>query len=104
MRIFGASDDLCEVDGDLSGEWDNCASGEPFYLEFGDGSLVRVQYDRRNDGTWQVERVRQGSGTFAMEYVADSGSEERGEGYTDYASLDGDLQWVRLREEAPDVP
>ena len=54
IRIYGASDDLIEVEGDISEEFNHYASGdkdEPTYLGFSDGTILRVLFDR--DSIWR---------------------------------------------------
>lgn len=89
--VYGASDDLIEVEGDIRKEWSNPSySDEPRYLAFGDGSVLRVAYTE--GGLWRVERVREGSATFSVERATDPDSDF----YSDHATLEGDLRRVRL--------
>jgi hypothetical protein len=56
IRIYGASDDLVEVEGDISEEFS--FYGESSYLAVSDGTVLRVDYDR--DGIWRFTRVSRG--------------------------------------------
>jgi hypothetical protein len=51
ITITGASDDLIEVDGDISEEF-NPSDGEDSLLGFSNGVLLRVRYDE--DGIWRI--------------------------------------------------
>jgi len=59
LRFYGASDDLCEIDGDIREELDNCANGKPFVFRVGDinnGVIVIVHYaaEKESAGVWRV--------------------------------------------------
>lgn len=57
ITITGASDDLIEVDGDISEEF-NPPDGEDSILGFSNGVLLRVRYD--DDGIWRITPIRGG--------------------------------------------
>jgi hypothetical protein len=63
LTITGASDDLVEIDGDISEEFNWTAAGdddtEQRFLAVSDGTLLRVRYDE--DGIWRLTTVVQGS-------------------------------------------
>jgi len=65
VKITGASDDLIEIEGDISEEWnfypDN--AGDSRLLAFSDGTLLRVNYD--DDGIWRFQKVAGGSAQFS---------------------------------------
>lgn len=56
--ITGASDDLIEIDGDLSEEFDanDCEDGT---MALSDGTLLGVEYDE--DGIWRFRVIVKGS-------------------------------------------
>jgi hypothetical protein len=61
--VYGASDDLIEIEGDLREEFNWIAKdGETRLLAFSDGTLLRVWYDQ--DGIWRLSRVASGSARF----------------------------------------
>lgn len=55
LKIYGASDDLIEVEGDAQEEF-NHFSKEPAFLHLGTAAVVKCQY--ANDGIWRLEVVR----------------------------------------------
>ena len=82
VTVSGASDDLVEVDGDLSEEF----GGDEVTLVFGDGTHPLVRY--AEDGCWRVSLVKQGTATYRHVFTAtDSDSDN----YSDRAELEGDL-------------
>jgi hypothetical protein len=88
VRIYGASDDLIEIDGDLSEEF-GAYDSDPVYLGFSDGTLLNIRYD--NDGNWRIVIAARGAGT----EVKVTAAMDRHEGcYSDEAVLIGDLRWV----------
>lgn len=84
VTICGASDDLIEIDGDLTDEF-NPSNDDPSYLAFSDGTVLRVQYD----GFWRVVRLRTGTAGFEKHEGTDMDTD-----YTDKVTLTGDLLWV----------
>lgn len=63
ITIYGASDDLIEIEGDIEEEFNWIADdGESRLLAFSDGTLLRVLYDR--DGIWRLNKVASGTAQF----------------------------------------
>lgn len=86
VTIYGASDDLIEVDGDIS---DECDGG---LLVFSDGTVLNVAYTE--EGVWRITPIAKGSAR--MEKVeAVSGDDGN---YSDRVTLTGDLKWVVFGE------
>ena len=69
LTITGASDDIIEIGGDISEEFnaysrrDNSGAREAFILTVSDGSLFKVLYD--SDGIWRVISVVRGGAGFS---------------------------------------
>jgi hypothetical protein len=90
IEVTGASDDLIEVDGDISEEF-AAYDGPGNYLAFSDGTVLRIVYDQ--DGIWRVSRVISGT----AEYQHESGDLLS---YTsDVAVIEGTIRWVMHGEE-----
>lgn len=59
VYVYGASDDLIEIDGDLSEEFSYTPrtyshhDPKPYYLGFSDGTLLKVTYD----GDWNIQPI-----------------------------------------------
>ena len=87
VTVSGASDDLIEIEGDLSEEFNG--SEEPRWLAFSDGTLLTIQYGV-GGGFWRISVLAQG--TCAVTKV--EGTDE-GDDYSDKVTLHGaDLSWV----------
>jgi len=63
ITVTGASDDLIEIGGDISEEFNwyagNADDDEKRFLAFSDGTILSVRYDE--DGLWRFARVATGS-------------------------------------------
>jgi hypothetical protein len=81
VTIYGSSDDLVEVEGDLSEEF----SGQDVTLVFGDGTKVRAFYHR--DGVWKVS-LESGPAK-QVEYQPATDADD--ENYSDRLTLEGEL-------------
>lgn len=88
VKIYGASDDLIEVEGDITEEF-NPPYGDdnPCYLAFGDGTMLSVQYDK--DGMWRINRLNEGTAAYSKIEATDPDKN-----YSDVVTLEGDLKFV----------
>lgn len=93
VAIYGVSDDLIEIEGDLNEEFNPSNEDEGMWLIFGDGSIIDVRYDEF--GIWRVTRPY--AGTSFMEKDEDPGDDENR--YSDRVTLTGDLLWVVAAEK-----
>lgn len=86
VRVYGASDDCIEVDGDIYEEF--YANREGNYLAFSNGSLLEIQY--ADDGIWRIRSL-------TGEIRVDACPPDDDDHYTDYAYIDADdVRWVML--------
>jgi hypothetical protein len=88
--VYGASDDLIEVEGAISEEFYAPQAGEDTggYLAFSDGTLLSISYT--GDGLWKISTFSAGEGTsFAIESATDID-----DNYSDRVTLKGDFKWV----------
>src|SRR5688500_10060182 len=63
-RVYGASDDLIEFEGDFQGEagyYDNEGDQHGCLVYLSDGTLLTVKYGKPGLGVWSVQLLRQGS-------------------------------------------
>lgn len=59
IRVYGASDDLVEIEGDISEEFGHYADDdEERFLAFSDGTVLRVHFDR--DSIWRFTPLVKG--------------------------------------------
>lgn len=93
VKVYGASDDLIEIDGDIEEEFSwYKGDDEPAYLGFSDGTVLRIIYDET--GLWKIMTINKGRATVERTFEAtDSGSDN----YSDIVVLkDTKLDWVML--------
>jgi len=89
-KIYGASDDLLEFEGDIEDEfYVNC--DKPFYIGLSDGTLLKMEYD--DNGIWRIHLVRKGSNRFEKkegDFQKDT---------NDIFSVHGEISWVLVGSE-----
>lgn len=93
IRIYGASDDLIEIEGDISDELN--PHDDPCLLVCSDGHAFRVTYD----GCWRFTPVARGTAKYTKDEAIDMDADRRPDGssgYSDLVTLDGDVEWVAL--------
>lgn len=97
--IYGVSDDLIEVEGDLNEEFNPDSDDQDTWLVFGDGTILAIRYDEF--GIWRITRPFAGSGSFLKkEAIGDEGKRDDGKpAYSDIAEVTGDLKWVIAAEK-----
>ena len=59
ITIYGASDDMVEVEGEISEEFNPRKFDEPSYITTSDGTFLRITYD----GLWNITVLKAGEGT-----------------------------------------
>jgi hypothetical protein len=89
VTVYGASDDLIEVEGDIREEFnprsDDVEEGNA-YLAFSDGTVLKVKYD----GCWRITPVARGSAEYQKTEATDEDKD-----YSDKVTLEGEeLRWV----------
>lgn len=103
-KIYGASDDLIEIDGDVSEEFNAYSSDEDaeWRLALSDGTLLSVRYD----GCWRFNQLIAGSVSFTrVEADAEDKPGSRPDGgpwYSDVLTFADGITWVAL-SKASDV-
>lgn len=85
LEVFGSSDDLIELSGDLREEF-SCLEPEGALLAFSNGLVLRVVYS--GTGVWRITPVT-GSG-----YRLTQAPENDPDNYSDRALLDDNISWV----------
>jgi hypothetical protein len=101
-RIYGASDDLIEIDGQISDEVDAYSSEiKPIKFKTSLGTKGTILYN----GEWKITIIKEGSDFVKIiESVGDDNdhTEENTNNvpsYSDVLILDGDLEWVKVKGE-----
>jgi hypothetical protein len=87
ITVYGASDDMIEVEGDITEEFDYTGdtpnSGD--LLAFSDGTVLRIRFD--DAGVWRIVKVAGGPVDIAQAPEGDDSN------YTDRATIKG-ADWV----------
>lgn len=85
LRVYGSSDDLIEVDGDVREEFVLFDEDAGDILAFSNGVVLRVQYDV--DGFWRIRSLAGHKLVRRREPVEDGD-------YSDVALIEGSVSWV----------
>lgn len=88
IEIYGASDDLIEIDGDICEEF-NPISDETSYIACSDGTLLTVEYTRQ--GYWRINRIQEGTAKYSK--VEGKNVDDD---YSDTVTLEGEISWVMM--------
>lgn len=93
-KVYGASDDLIEFEGDVSGECGGHdgedAGGKGTLLIFDDGTILEVKYGKAKLAVWQVVCVKPGALFDRIDPCFDSNADP----YSDVAHFKNGLQWA----------
>ena len=99
-RIYGASDDLIEIDGQISDEVDAYSSSdEPIKFKTSQGTKGSIMYD----GNWNITIIEEGTDFVkVIESVGDDNdhTEENTKdvpSYSDVLILEGELEWIKVK-------
>ena len=95
VEVYGDSDDLVEVAGDISDEFGRYAIGEWSFVTFSDGTVLRVGYGVDDTDNWRVERIRDGAAVF-NHVTAELRQVEDPDACSDVGVLDGPIEWVKF--------
>jgi hypothetical protein len=92
LTIYGGSDDLIVVEGDINEEfpWRKRGYGQPSgdLLAFSDGTVLWINFT--DEGVWRIERL---AGDIERLTIAQA-PEGDAENYSDRATLDANIRWV----------
>jgi len=89
IKIYGASDDLIEIEGDIREEFYLKSDEDGDFLAFSDGTILHIQYT--NEGLWRITPIFKGKAKYKKEYEAVSGDDEE---YSDIVVLEEDIKWI----------
>ncbi len=97
QRIYGASDDLIELDGDVDDEISHYGD-EPYYLLFNDGTQLKIAYGADKTACWRIELVTQGKADLEATRGSEDADEKDGvPGYSDLVTLNWDQPFELLK-------
>ncbi len=92
-RVYGASDDLIEIEGDLSEEIDCYGTDSDktgVLLVFSDSTMVDVQYGKNDSSIWGIKVLRKGS---LFDRIEECDNEDA-DPYSDQLFLNDGVEWV----------
>lgn len=86
LTVYGASDDLIEIEGDISEEFQYLDSGD--LLAFSDGTILDIEYRR---GIWRIVPVYRGRAALLINPAVEGDDDH----YSDRVTLNGvTVDWV----------
>lgn len=88
VTVYGASDDLIELDGGIYEEFGYRDDAEGDLVAFSDGTVLRVRHGA--GGIWRITPVARGSAELSIVQAP----EDDDSNYSDRATLDGDVRWA----------
>lgn len=96
IKVYGASDDLVEVEGDISGEFPYLDTEGGDLIGFSDGTILSVRYD--NTGIWRFTPLVTGRARLVHVFCTDDAVFEDDE-YSDQVFLydeeiDEPIRWA----------
>ena len=96
-KVYGASDDLIEFEGDVSGEYSCYGTDEKHgvLLIFSDGTLLEVKYGKSDMGIWGISVIKEGDLFEVVELCED----ENANIYSDIAKFNNGLKWAYAANE-----
>lgn len=88
IKIYGASDDLVEIENSTYKEDEIGCFGMDVRIRFIDGTIIRVGYPKPGTGVWWIEAEKQGTAKQGLT-VCD---EETDDDYTDVFEIDAEIK------------
>ena len=97
-KVYGASDDLIEFEGEFSGEVGAYGTDDDEHgvlVIVSDGTVLEVKYGKNDDGIWEVKLVRKGSLFIGIDLCDD----EDADPYSDVANFAAGVKWAYAAKE-----
>lgn len=88
VTVYGASDDLIELEGDIREEFTLRDEDEGDLIAFSNGVLLRVAFT--NDGLWKIHQI----GGDRDRVVIEPATGPDDDAYSDRATVAGSVTWV----------
>jgi hypothetical protein len=92
-KVYGSSDDLVEMEGDVEAEVNHITKGEydpGVLLACSDGTMLAVRYGKQERGIWEIKALRRGDLFIGIEECED----EDADVYSDVATFQDGLKWI----------
>ena len=97
-KIYGASDDLIEFEGDISGEVSEYGTDENnqgVLIILSDNTILEVKYGKMEMGIWEIKARKKGE---LFEKIEECNDED-GKIYSDVAHFKDGLRWAYSAKE-----
>ena len=97
-KVYGASDDLIEVEGEITGEvgcYGTDDRDKGVLLMFSDGTVLEVKYGKNDEAIWQVKALKKGSLFIGIEEC----DNEDADPYSDIATFKPGIKWAYAATE-----
>jgi hypothetical protein len=89
-KVYGASDDLIEIEGDMQGEVGCYSQPEQgVLLMFSDGTVLSVKYNGRVSGVWAISLLKEGVRFKGIDQCADHDARP----HSDVAHFHDGVKW-----------
>jgi hypothetical protein len=86
VKVYGYSDDLVIVEGPNPKEIECYRKQTKIFFE--DGTIIKVQYPKRNIGVWEIELIEKGKAPFSLSVCND----ENARIYSDVFTIDARIK------------
>lgn len=90
VKIYGASDDLIEIEGFQNGFDEIDCYDEKVEIDFLDGTIISIVYGKPNLAVWGIKVLREGKANHTLTICED----EEAEIYSDIFEIDSDIERV----------
>lgn len=92
-KVYGASDDLIEFDGDFKGEvgcYGTDDSEQGVLVVLSDGTVLEVKYGKNDEAIWEVKALKKGTLLDRIDQCDDSDADP----YSDVAHFSNGIKWA----------
>lgn len=91
ITIYGASDDLIEVRGDIADEF---YADEVNLIATSNGVAIRIHYSQA--GVWRISQI---AGDRGLVSIAQAPEDEDDDNYSDRCTISGRVEWLVVGEQ-----
>lgn len=88
VKVYGASDDLCEIEGSVYKENEISCYGSDVRIRFVDGTVIRMGYPKQDAAIWWAEIEKKGTAAQTLTVCED----EDANPYSDIFEIDAEIK------------
>lgn len=88
VKVYGASDDLCEIEGSVYRENEIGCFDKDVRIRFADGTVIRVGYSKADAAIWWIEVEKKGTASQTLTVCDD----EDANPYSDIFEIDAEIK------------